>query len=241
MSWFSLMMRLGVFVIAMELPAGALGFGFAGVRGAIGAAATAALVLLLAAWRAEKGILAIYRVRSEVPEGARRSLERVMTRHGGGTPRVFSFSDPAPQALVARGLASPGAILLSEGLLGALSEEELRELLDTSVRRLRSPGIRFQTLCARLAHLILEVAPRSWLEFVFGELRWHEALGAWGALRFMTVYSAAKFFARLGRGALVDAPRSLLRLPPVTGEIANPGTSILHFTQPWSSRSLLSL
>jgi hypothetical protein len=241
MSLFSLLGRVLFLLIMTGVPLGAAGYSVGGAQGSIVSLSLLGLALLAALWRAEKGILSIYHVRPAEPEGPRRSLDRVIARYGGVAPRVFSFSDPSPQALVARGPGSPGSILLSEGLLGALSEEELRELLDASVIRLRSRGIWLQTLCARLAHGILELAPRSWLELVFGELRWHEALGAWGALRFLTVLSAAKFFVSLGRGAPIDAPRGLSRLPVVSGEIANPGSCILHFSNPWAPRGLLVL
>ena len=99
---------------------------------------------------------------------------------------------------MARSPGSPGSILLSEGLLGALSESELRALLHACVRRLRTRGICFQSLCAWIAHLILEIAPRSWVELLFGELRWHDKLGVVGALCFVAVFTAAKFLSTWG-------------------------------------------
>lgn len=241
MSGLSCLRRVLQLVIATALPIAAFGYLLGGYRGASIAALVSLLGMLIATYRAERGLLRIYRVREREVAGPRRSLDRVMDRIGGDSPRVFSFSDPSPQALVVRGLAGPGSILLSEGLLGALSEEELRELLKAAVSRLRAPGSRLQTLCAWLAHGVFELAPRPWLELFFGELRWHERLSPLGALRFLVVFATARFFIDLGRLASVDAPRSIQRLPVVAGEVANPGSWILHFSNPWSDRSLLPL
>jgi hypothetical protein len=240
MRFFTFVWRLILFLTVTSLPFVATGFAFWQLRGAIVALATFGLLVFAAVLRTERGILRVYRVRPEEPEGVGRSLERVLARLGGSVPRVFSFGDPAPQVLVVRGLFGPGSILLSEGVLGALTEEELRELLTAGVLRLRSRGIVFQSLCAWIAHRMLEFAPRSWVELLFGELRWHEKLGVFGALRFVVAYTAAKFFVGLGRTSN-NAPRALARLPVVGGEVVNPGSSILHFSAPWAERSLLVL
>lgn len=240
MSLLSLIRRLFVFALLAAAPVGVFGFSMGGKRGLAVALALLALIVAFVMARAERGILSIYRVRREAPEGARRSLARVVERLGGTAPRIFSFSDPAPQALVARGLGSPGAIVLSEGLLGALNEDELRELLEACIRRIHGRGISLQTVCAWLAHGSLELAPRPWIELLFGELRWHESLGVFGALRFIVIFTVARFFTDLGRAPMVDAPRSLVRLPVVSGEVSNPGSRLLHFRDPWASRGLLA-
>jgi hypothetical protein len=241
MSLISLLRRIVVLTFALALPFALLGLAVARLRGLLAMELLLACGLVFVAFHAEKGILKIYRVRAEAPQGVRQSLARVLARLGGEAPRVLSFSDPAPQALVVRSLGSVGSILLSEGLLGALNEEELRELLAASVLRLRGRGIRFQSLCAWLAHWTLELAPSSWVALLFGELRWHEKLGAVGALSFMTTFTAAKFFVGLGRIPRTDAPRRLARLPSASGEVANPGSCILHFSDPWAERALFRL
>src|SRR5262245_44658185 len=120
MSLASFLRRLFVFGLAMALPAGAIGLSIGWVRGAIVAEAALVLALLLAAWRAEKGISRVYRAREELHDGATRSLERVLATFKGKGPKIRSFPDPAPQALVVRSPGSSGTILLSEGLLGLL-------------------------------------------------------------------------------------------------------------------------
>lgn len=240
MSFLSLFRRLFVLGFFAVCPMGALGYLLGGKQGAAIVLSLVALISVLIFFRAERAILSIYRVRVQAPEGLRRSLERVTARLGGRVPKVYSFSEAAPQALVARGPWSSGAILLSEGLLGALTEAELRELLEAAVFRVRSRSMRFQTVCAWLAHETLEFAPRPWIELLFGELRWHENLGVLGALRFVVLFSIARFFTVLGRGTQIDAPRVLSRLPVVSGEVSNPGSRGLHFLDPWASRGLLA-
>ena len=239
MSLLSLLRRLIVLCVTLSVPFAAVGAALDGRRGAIAGGLLLLALLTLAYLAAEPGIRRIYRVHREPPEGVSRSLERVLAVLGGPAPRVLTISDPAPLALVARGPWSNGAILLTEGLLGALTEEELRELLALAVRRLRGRGIGFQTFCAFVAHQAFELAPRSWVQLLFGELRWHDELGALSALRFAMVFAGARFFVQLGRTPRTNAPHGLDRLPLILGEVGNPGSSILHFSAPWSPRALL--
>jgi heat shock protein HtpX len=248
MSLSMLLRRISVFLLVLALPVALLGAALARVRGLIVAETLLFVFLFLAAIRSEIGILKIYAVREEEPLGARRSLERVLARMSGATaakPRVRVFNDTVPQALVARGLGSSGSILLSEGLLGILSEQELRELLEACVTRLRGRGMVFQSLCAWMAHRVLELAPRSWIELLFGELRWSERLGALSALRFLALASIARFFVSLSKfttpAVSFNAPHACGMLSQLTGDIVNPGSSALHLMDPWASRSLFPL
>lgn len=243
MSLASLIRRCLVLLLAISIPFALTGLALGWVRGLVMGVVLGLLLILVAALRAESGLLKAYRVRTEAPAGASRSLERVMecAELTGKQPKIFSFSDPAPQALVVRSPGSVGSILVSEGLLGVLTEDELRHLLLSCVTRLRARGIRFQSLCAWMAHIALEFAPRPWIELLFGELRWHEELGALGALRFVLAYSVARFFVRLGRVFENDAAQGFAHILPVSGEVFNPGSCILHFNDPWATRSLFPL
>jgi hypothetical protein len=191
------------------------------------------------AFRAEAGISKAYRARRGTATGAARSLDRVLSGVGGPAPEVRAFADPSARALVVRSLGSPGLILLSEGLLGVLTEEELRQLLRESVSRLRSRGMVLQGVCAWLAHGALSCAPRGWVELLFGKLRWQERLNPLSAICFLLVLAAARFFVALGRaptGEWDDAPRAYSRLSGWSGEVSNPGSCVLHLVDPWQSR-----
>lgn len=242
MSLLSLLARLALFGIVTVSPFALLGLAVGHTLGFACAWLLLALFLVTGcAVYAESGICRLYRARRDVPDSLRRSLDRVLASLGGGAPRVVSFCDPAPQALVVRGLGRRGTILLSEGLLGALTEDELRTVLSVGVSRLRSRGICFQSLCAWLAHLTLELAPESWLQLIFGEVRWHPNLGALGAVRFLILFSVAKFYVGVGRVSWDNAPRCFARLPAASGEVSNPGSCILHFSDPWGARALIGL
>lgn len=245
MTLATLLRRVLILVLALALPAAAIGLALGRVRGLIAAEALLGVSLCVVVFRCEAGVLAAYRVQGSAPAGATRSLERVLAPLGGPTPRVRVFQHPSALALVARAPGAPGTILLSEGLLGILDESELRQLLTACVRRLRGRGMVFQTLCAWLAHLTLALAPRAWTEMWFGELREHPSLGPFDGLRFVASFSTARFLARLGRpqGASMatDAPRAYVHLSRWPAGLANPGTGLLHLADPWVHRSLLPL
>ena len=238
--------RLMVFVLVLATPFAVVGLSVGGLRGLAISGLLLMTSLVFAAFSSEKGLQKVYRAQPGAPSGCSRSLNRVVANLGGIAPDIHSFMDPAPQALVVRGLFSPGAILLSEGLLGILSEEELRDLLNVAIQRIRNPEMPFRTLCAWLAHLTLVIAPRAWLGLLFGELKTNKRLGALNALCFLPVFSAAKFFVSLGRlpaenGAYDNAPRAFTQLSQLTSEVTNPGSGILHLVDPWTRRSLFPL
>lgn len=101
------------------------------------------------------------------PDGVQVSLRRALLAHGHASaslPVVRVFADPAPNALVLRSLLGSGTILLSQGLLDRLGEEELRTVLAQALHRLSDPHLPLQTLTAALAAFTLRRASGSWMD-----------------------------------------------------------------------------
>ena len=244
MSMGILITRVGALIIAVTAPMGVLGGAAWGVQGACVLVFITLMLLMTAAGFSERWVLSVYQAKSESPEGVRRSLERVLESMGGSSPRIQVSADLAVFALVVRSVGSPGTILLSEGILGTLTEEDLRQLLSLSVVRLRSRGMILQALCACLAHLTLSIAPQAWVNLLYGELRSHTQLQPLSALVFASLYSVARFFSWLGRmrpTLEIDAPRSFVSLSGHPVVMINPGTRTLHLSDPWERRALLPL
>jgi hypothetical protein len=226
--------RLILFSLAFALPPAVIGMTLAQLPGLLAAEILAALAMVFSLFRAEPALIRAFRAQEPATPGIHRSLERVIESLGGVAPEILVFGDTAAQALTVRSPFSHGTILVSEGLLGVLTEAELRQLLTASVNRLRARGMVFRSMCAWWAQLALWIAPRPWVELAFGKVEWHEALRPAAALRFLTSYSIARFFARLGRVTESDAPQSYRRLSHWLGGGRNPGTAILHLDDPWS-------
>jgi heat shock protein HtpX len=213
-------------VATTSLPAlAAAGAALGGRRAAVAGALLGLAALLTATLTAESGLMRVYGV-SKAASGAenslRFSLQRVIESVGGPSPAAVCFKELSPQALLIRGGFGPGVILVSEGLVGSLSEEELRVILTEGVLGLRRRGQTLRTVCVWLAHGLLSLAPVPWVELLFGELRWHEDLGVLSALRFTLMYSVARFLLRRGRMNPVDAPqlgRIFERFPPVANVV----------------------
>ena len=251
MPFVLLPLRALLLFLAFGAPVGVLGLALGGATGFLIAEALSLLSLLGFALRAESGVLRAYQVRETTPEGVRQSLARALATMGGAQkgkghpPQIRIFDHPSALALVVRSPGSPGTIILSAGLLGLLNESELRDLMGACVKRLRSRGVVFQSLCAWLAHGVLRLAPHAWREMWFGELRRSETLSPLGALRFVSIYSVARFFSRLGQqpqaSQSVDALRVYVAHSRWASDLSNPGTGILHLVDPWARRSLLPL
>ncbi|MGK5085206.1 hypothetical protein WDW37_18105 [Bdellovibrionota bacterium FG-1] len=229
----TLLVRFLGLAFSMALFAALIGFSLGARRGLWVAEALALGIGFLGAMTAESGICWAYGGRLSVFGGPARSLARVLARQRGVAPRILACPDTSVFALVVRSPFSRGTILLSEGLLGLLSEDELRALLEASLSRLRGRGMVFQSFCAWWARLALAAAPRPWAEFWLGELRWHEGLRPLQALRFSVSFAIAQFFiflgqpVRAGESIGLSAAQSYRRLSGWNTKRVNPEATLL--------------
>jgi hypothetical protein len=157
-----------------------------------------------------------------------------MEAMGGVSPELYVFPDLAPQALVVKSLHGRGAILLSEGLLGLLTESELRELLINNVMRIRSPGMVFQSVCACIAHGVLALAPLKWQRILIEAPPAGGTLTAVSGLWFLALISVARALIQLSHAASMNlnAPHSFIRSSALVRRVTNPGTCVLHHVDP---------
>src|SRR4051812_1101870 len=101
--------------------------------------------------RMERRLRKIHGAKGPTPIGLKRSLSRVVARLGGQTPKIFVFSEVSPCAVVGRRFGGKGTILLSQGTIALLTEDELRAVIEACVHRTRERGIAIKTLAAILA------------------------------------------------------------------------------------------
>jgi hypothetical protein len=166
--------------------------------------------------------------------------------------------DPAPSALVVRSLLGRGRILVSQGILALLSEEELRALLGAAVIRCGDRRLPLQSACALLAVTTLSLAPREWVSMVFAgrtprpERGKKRPLSPVSALRFLAIFPIARVFMKLGsmgesalRARLLDSPHSGAAVRKIShaihpwGPNERPGASSLYLIDPWRRQMLL--
>jgi hypothetical protein len=156
------LIHLTLLAISMAVPCAALG-GIAGV-------VLAFFALGILGVFAERWVIrlspVIWGQRSEIQLGLERSLRRIYESRPFGRfptrpPRILLTVKVEPEIRVVRSWLSPGSILLSQGVLNLLSEEELRSILDEGLGRLRRPGIVLQTICSLLLVAVLRLSPSS--------------------------------------------------------------------------------
>jgi hypothetical protein len=144
-------------------------------------------------------------------------------------------------------------VLLSQGCLALLTEEELRAVLAESVSRVHAPGTRFRTLCAVGASALLRAVPRDWKSLVLDGRPPQGELGLVQFAVFLVFLAPVRLLWDLGRApaaqsgtpplepALESALRKMsqaIRLEP--GVASDPGACQLYLINPLGSRALLT-
>jgi heat shock protein HtpX len=197
--------RLALFGLICSLPALVLGTALGGCSGAFIGVVLSLGSVLLVALTSEYLIAKVYQARAEIPRGLSRSLELTLSNIPGKRklPKLLIYSDPAPNILVIRSLGGSGSVLVSQGLIALLNEEELRAVFQFCLGRISTLGIVFQSVCSLLALWILTVSPHTWVNLVFvGRTlpsREEALLSPFSALSFFVLFPLAQFFLNLGR------------------------------------------
>jgi hypothetical protein len=168
MYWATLFSRVGLVVVLICLPTTLLGsISFGKIGGLIGISIPL-IWIFYSALRTELILAKLYGSSSDIPQGLTRSLELVFDSNSRRPlPRLLVFRDPSPNTLIVKSLTGSGTILLSQGMIALLNEEELRAILELCIIRLDEPGIIFQSFCSTLALGILKFAPRAWSNLAF--------------------------------------------------------------------------
>ncbi len=204
-------MRLILLLVAILLPFGLFGL-------TVGKPAGMALGLLMGiglliywASTAEKTVMESLSDIQAASPGTFHSVSRVTREElGVTTPEVYEVAEAAPNALIARFGGGAGRIILTQGLLASISEEELRVVIRALVLRLRSPLLSRQTFCASLAHRLLEWAPKEWTRFVLAgdspDVAEPDRLRPLAFLGFLLIYPWARFVIWCGNSAEGGAP-----------------------------------
>ncbi|MGZ3698427.1 MAG: hypothetical protein ACXWP5_09845, partial [Bdellovibrionota bacterium] len=159
------------------------------------------IFLILCATFAERPIIGAHGPCLPAASGIERSLEHATQGDGIRLPRVLIYENPLPNALVVRGMFGRGTVLLSQGLISLLREEELRQTLAGCLEELDQPGMVFRSTCSALAAICLRLAPAKWVGFMAGALQSDsaEVLSPQSGLGFLLVFPLLRFFLDLGR------------------------------------------
>ena len=167
------MLRIRIFLgylfslILIWLPAAVFWVTFTGPSTFAWVASTlVALGLWVTVWvRADIWLARMHQVQAAAP-GLEASLKRTLFESGLGSQsiRLGSLPDPAPNAIVWRAPGKGTRLVLSQGLLERLDEEELRAVLVHAVRRSRQSSLPVTTFMVAIATRLLAFAPTPWTD-----------------------------------------------------------------------------
>lgn len=236
---------------AVAISTGAMGWVVLGPLGAVVAGIAPLLLLWCAGRGAEWFLSRFHRAKDEIPEGLERTLSAVLREEPGPVPRLRLIVDSSPNVMVARSLRGKGTILLTQGLLVALTEAELRAVLSVCVRRCREADLPWQSLCAVVASCLFMVAPKAWVHLLlserpsglstteFGKSR---RLGVVSFLGFAMVLPLARFFVRAGgdRRVLRAEGKDALHYHPVGNDLESALRKIRRSGRTWAFMGALA-
>jgi hypothetical protein len=247
--------RFVILWIATGTPLMLIGLFFLGLRGFVAALVLVLLFLLGVSAYSEKIIVRLHRA---VPalKGLQSSRRWASILSGvvvNEQLSVYTFADPAPNALVLGSLFRP-AILISKGSIDVLSEEELRALLLLCQSRAAKPGLMVQTLCGVIAVFLLKAAPSAWTAMLFSGRSQvtKQKMNPLSFMAFLSVFPLVRLLALTGgvfRGQHAPEQVPALSVALRKAELfsgtwplpASPGLDPLYLLTPWQRQSLLSL
>lgn len=174
MSRFSVLARLVFLALLFILPPAGIGALLPwGWKSAIGGAGLGFGLFLWTGFSIERIVRRAVGAFRAPPQGLLRTLERSLERAPFPAPQLLVYEDPSPNALILRSLRSgrswggSGTLLVSQGLIQHLSEEELREVFKYSARLAIQPEALLRSYVAVAMCLLLRFAPDAWIKMVW--------------------------------------------------------------------------
>lgn len=204
--------RLLALLLMVAAPTAGLGAILWGYPGAAAGVLLADLFLIIAAFRSDRFFARVLRASREIPAGLDTTLRfahEELVREDAfryPVPRFWVYPDALPNALTVRSLGSEGSIFISQGLLGILSEAELRAVIRESIRRIEDSEWLFNSLCASLASRTLRLVPAGCRQLFFAGAAPGAFRGNLGVTRLVTFLLVAPL-ARLFLGFCGESSR----------------------------------
>jgi heat shock protein HtpX len=197
---------------------------------------------------------------NEMPE-LHQMVEEIATRYGMPKPRVYLVEDPNPNAFATGRNPAHGAVAVTTGILGLLTQRELRGVLSHELSHIRNRDVLISTIAAGIAAAISSLAHVLSFSSYFGGRSEREEGSAGGGLLVALVAPFLAMLVQLGvsrsreyladqSGAEIsDDPEALAsaleklvsygsRVPSTT---ATPVTASLFIVNPFSAEGLSRL
>lgn len=210
-------------------------------------------------WFSDKIVLRMYSAKEVGPEHPlHRMVARLAQRAGLPMPRVYVIPDASPNAFATGRNPSHASVAATEGILQALSEQELEGVMAHELAHVKHRDILISSVAATIAAAIM-LASRS-LMFFGGRSDDDEGsnpiamlamiiLAPLAAMLIQAAISRSReFSADAGGAAITGSPHGLAsalrKIDAIAHRVplhANPATSHMFIVMPLSGRGLLSM
>ncbi|MEW6055860.1 MAG: zinc metalloprotease HtpX [Bdellovibrionota bacterium] len=164
-------MKTFIFLFVLSAIFMSLGYLIAGSNGIFIGFFLAAVVNFTAYWFSDKIILTMHHAQSVHPGdsfGLHEMVERLAQRAGLPTPQIYLIPDHSPNAFATGRNPHHSAIAVTQGLLGALSYQELESVLAHELAHIKNRDTLVGCIAATMAAAILVVARTSPWGIFFG-------------------------------------------------------------------------
>ncbi len=235
-----------------------------GGRGGLYVAFILALLMNVGSyWFSDRIVLAMYKAREVAPHdapGLHAMVDELCRNAGLPKPRLYIVPQEAPNAFATGRDPEHAAVAVTEGLLRALSPEELRGVLAHELGHVKNRDILIQTVAAVLASVIMTLSNMIQWAAIFGMGRGSDREGGSNPLAAIALAVIAPFAAMLvqmaisrSREYLADATAARMSGQPLAlasalGKLdsysrqvplrANPSTENMFIVSPFSGANL---
>lgn len=195
MCFISSFFRLFLLYLLLVFPLALIGWLIGGFTVGLATGSITTLGLSVLIIRLERIFLKLFKIQEEPWAGLAHSIQWASKEMK--IPQPFVFSSPCPDAIIVRTFFSSGTLLISQGLLRLLSEEELRAVLAHCTQRCQNPNLPIQSLSLILATLTLKAAPIKLTQaFLMGNTHSSRLTGfsRFDFLKFLLTFPLAQVF-----------------------------------------------
>jgi heat shock protein HtpX len=149
----------------------AAGFFFAGTAGMTLALGFAMLLNFTTYWWSDKIVLAMYRAKPSKDKKLHMIVEKLAKEAGIPKPKVYAIPTAVPNAFATGRSPAHAAVAATEGLLDALSDDEIEGVLAHELAHIKSRDTLISTLAATIGGAVSFLAQLAWWSLFMGGRR----------------------------------------------------------------------
>ncbi len=149
----------------------AAGFFFAGFTGMTLALIFAVFINFISYWFSDKIVLSMYRAKPLEDKKLDSIVEKLAKEANIPKPKLYTVKAPIPNAFATGRNPKNSAVVVTDGLLNTLDEEEIEGVLAHELSHIKNRDTLVSVMAATIAGAISFLAQMAWYSLIFGNRR----------------------------------------------------------------------